>query len=226
MRDRQVLGILFVSCGLAPVGFNDARMAWGSGSVGRRRHFSSVCHPGWLQLVEKPPLGVFLAPCTPACLPTFLPACTTAWCSHNTPGTRRLIFYLKLAYTLLAATHTYTCTQALGPEPVNFFVCFNIEKTVKQCLLVSIKCVYYSSLLTSPLIFPWWNAYITGTVAMRLFPLSFLSLKGRKSLFKLCTAILKTRTKRCLIKSSVKAHIFLTAQKIFLDLTKYWISTP
>lgn len=88
--------------------------------AGRRGHFSSVCHPGWLQLVEEPPLGVFLAPHTPACLPTFLPACTTpsAWCSHNTPGTCRLIFYLRLAYTHLAATHTHLHISP-RPPPVN-----------------------------------------------------------------------------------------------------------
>lgn len=92
--DRQVLGVTSASCGLAPVSSNDGRTVWGSG---RRRHFSSVCHPGW-QLVEKPPLGVFVAPRTPTCLP----ACTTTWCSRNTQGICRLIFYLSLAYTHIA----------------------------------------------------------------------------------------------------------------------------
>ncbi len=97
--------------------------------AGRRRHSSFVCHPGWLQLVEKPPLGVFLAPHTPACLPTFLPAClpayllacttTSAWCSHNTAGTCRLIFYLRLAYMHLAAAHTHLHISP-RPPPVNF----------------------------------------------------------------------------------------------------------
>lgn len=46
--------------------------------AGRRGHLDSVCQPGILQLVEEPPLGVFLVQNMPVFLPTFLLACLLA----------------------------------------------------------------------------------------------------------------------------------------------------
>lgn len=83
-RDRQVLSVLSASCGPALVSFNDATCHEAWAGAGRRRHSSSVCHPDWLQPVEKATSGCLS--CFPhSCLLAYLPACLPA-CTAPLPG--------------------------------------------------------------------------------------------------------------------------------------------